>query len=379
VSATCQKEPPSTTKIEHTSQPGLTRARSPNPADAGHAGAEVRANPARIMEVAFGFWSSKALLTAVELGVFTALSERPMTAEEIRETLSLHPRGIYDFLDALVSMGFLQREGNGTAGRYSNSIDTGLFLDSRRPTYLGGILEMLNARLYGYWNDLGTALMTGKPQNEIKHTGKDMYEKLYSEPARLEQFMSAMNGISKPQFEALAEKYDFSQYQSVCDAGGASGLLSTVLAGRHPHLKCVSFDLPEVEPIAKRCISQAGMSDRVTTAAGNFLTHALPRADVITMATVLHNWDLGKKKHLIRLAYEALPAGGAFIAIENLIDDERRANTFGLLMSLNMLIEFGSAFDFSGADFWSWCREAGFNRCEVLPLTATSAAAIAYK
>jgi len=331
------------------------------------------------MEVAFAFWSSKVLLTAVDLGVFTALGERSMTGAELGKTLGLHPRAIHDFLDALVAMRFLQRDGDGAAGRYSNCADTGLFLDRRQSTYLGGALEMFNARLYGFWNDLGTALKTGQPQNEIKQGRENMYETLYSQPARLEQFLSAMSGLSRPHFEMLAEKYDFSRYQSVCDAGGASGLLSTVLARRHPHLRCVSFDLPAVEPIAQRCIAQAGLSDRVSTAAGSFLTHPLPRADVITMGTILHNWDLKTKQHLVRLAYQALPAGGAFIALENLIDDERRTNTFGLLMSLNMLIEFPGAFDFSGAQFWGWCREAGFKRYEVLPLTATCSAAIAYK
>ncbi len=97
------------------------------------------------------------------------------------------------------------------------------------------------------------------------------------------------------------------------------------------------------------------------------------------MGMILHDWNLEKKKHLIRLAYEALPENGAFVAIENLIDDARRKNVFGLLMSLNMLIEFGDAFDFTGVDFWNWCQEAGFRSYEVLHLAGPCSAAIAYK
>jgi O-methyltransferase domain/Dimerisation domain len=335
--------------------------------------------PERIMEVGLSCFSSKVLLTAVELRVFTVLSKQQMTGEELGKVLSLHPRGIYDFLDALVALGFLRREGTGSAGRYSNSPESALFLDRSEPTYMGGILEMVNARLYGFWNDLGTALKTGEPQNELKRSEKPLFETLYSDPARLEQFMDAMRGISGPNVQALAEKFDFSKYQTLCDVGGATALLSTVVAQRHPHLKCLSFDLPEVEPIAKRWIARAGLSDRVSTAAGSFLTQPLPRADVITMGMILHDWNLEKKKYLIRLAYDALPPGGAFIAIENLIDDERRKNTFGLLMSLNMLIEVGDAFDYTSADFWSWCREAGFSRYEVMPLAGPCSAAIAYK
>lgn len=335
--------------------------------------------PARILETGFGFWSSKILLTAVELEVFTTLGEGPMTAEELGRRLELHPRGTVDFFDSLVALGFLQREGDGPQGRYRNTPETALFLDKGLPTYVGGILEMANARLYPFWNDLGTALRSGRPQNELKHGGRLMFETLYEDPARLEQFMSAMRGISMGNFRALAEKFDFSKYRTLCDVGGATGVLSTLIAQRHPHLRCTSFDLPVVEPIARRWIERDGMAARVKTAAGDFLKDPLPQADVITMGMILHDWNLEKKQHLIRLAWEALPPGGAFIAIENLIDDARRENAFGLMMSLNMLVEFGDAFDFTGADFWRWCREAGFARYEVLHLNGPCSAAIAYK
>jgi hypothetical protein len=276
-------------------------------------------------------------------------------------------------------MGFLDRQGDGVDGKYRNTAETAFFLDRGRPSYIGGMLEMLNARLYGFWNDLGTALRTGQPQNEVKQTGKPLFETLYSNPEQLDQFMSAMRGISMGNFRALADNFDFSSHNTLCDVGGATGLLATLVAERHPHLQCKSFDLPVVEPIAKRWIAQSSAADRVQTVSGDFLRDPLPRADVITMGMILHDWNLEKKKHLVRLAYEALPPGGAFIAIENLIDDARRQNTFGLMMSLNMLIELGDAFDFTGADFWSWCREAGFRCCEVMPLAGPCSAAIAYK
>jgi len=336
-------------------------------------------SPEKIMQVGFGFWSSKVLLTAVELDVFSVLGTQAMTATELGLALSLHPRGRYDFFDALVSMGFLQREGDGAQGRYRNTAETAYFLDRNRPSYVGGMLEMLNSRLYSCWNQLGTALRTGQPQNQVSDGTQSLFESLYADPARLEQFMAAMRGISLPNFQALADRFNFSRYRSVCDVGGATGLLSTVIAERHPHLRCLSFDLPAVEPIAQRWIARSSAADRVQTRAGDFLRDPLPKADVITMGMILHDWNLEKKQHLVRLAYEALPPGGALIAIENLIDDARRQNTFGLLMSLNMLIEFGDAFDFTGADFWGWCQAAGFRRYDVIHLNGPCSAAVAYK
>ncbi len=339
----------------------------------------IELDPSQIMQVGMGFWASKAVLSAVELELFTQLDSESMTGEEIGRRLELHPRAIYDFLDTLVALRFLQRDGDGREGRYRNTPETATFLDKRSQAYIGGILEMFNERLYRFWGDLTVALQTGEPQNEIKHTGKPMFEELYSDPARLEQFMEAMQGISLGNFQALAEKFDFSKYEKVCDIGGATGQLCSTLAGRHPHLHCTSYDLPPVAPIAERAIAAAGLTDRVAVASGDFFADPLPRADVITMGLILHDWNLDRKMQLIRAAYEALPEGGAFIIIENIIDDARRENAFGLMMSLNMLIEFGDAFDFTGSDFAGWCTEAGFREVEIVPLTGPASAGIAYK
>jgi precorrin-6B methylase 2 len=336
-------------------------------------------DPSSILQIAFGFWNSKVLLTAVELGVFTKLAGRRLTGAELGAELKFHPRAIADFFDALVAMKFLDREGDGLKGKYFNTPEGALFLDEKSPAYIGGIMVMLNARLFKFWNDLPEALRTGRPQNELKLGKKGLFEELYSDLPRLEQFMGAMTGLSRGNFVAFAEKFDFSKYKTLCDVGGATGLLAIEAAKRHAHLKCTSFDLPVVEPIAKKYIAAAGLEKRVNTAAGNFFTDALPKADVITMGMVLHDWNLEKKMHLIRAAFDALPEGGALVAIENIIDDERRKNVFGLMMSLNMLIEFGDAFDFTGRDFAGWCREAGFRRSEVIPLRGPASAAVAYK
>lgn len=336
-------------------------------------------NPSHILQIGMGFFASKTLLSAIELRLFTLLARQPMTGAEIAKDLRLHERAVPDFPDALVALGFLQRVGNGVEARYSNTPEGAFFLDSNSTSYVGGILEMANARLYGFWADLTEALKTGQPQNETKHSGEPMFAKLYEVPERLEQFMSAMSGISAGNFRTFARKFDFSPYRTLCDVGGATGQLSCMVAQAQPHMRCTSFDLPNVVPIATRRIAAAGLGDRVKAVGGDFFTDPLPRADVITMGMILHDWNLANKKMLIAKAYDALPEGGAFVAIEALIDDERRKNAFGLLMSLNMLIEFGDAFDYTGADFEGWCREAGFRRFAVIPLTGPSSAAVAYK
>lgn len=335
-------------------------------------------NPSKILDIGTGFLAAKTLQAAVDLGLFSRLAGGAKTGLELERELELHPRATADFLDALVALGLLDRQGPSLEGKYANTPDTELFLDRAKPSYLGGIIEMSSHRLYGFWGHLTTALRTGQPQNEIKNGG-NFFQAIYSDEQRLEEFLRAMTGVQLGAFQALAQKFDFSSYKSVCDVGGAGATLSIVLAQAHPHLALTSFDLPQVARIATRNVAQAGLSERVAVATGNFFTDKLPTADVVVMGNILHDWNLEKKQQLIAAAYDALPPGGAFIAIENVIDDDRRQNAFGLLMSLNMLIELGDGFDYTGADFAGWARTAGFKQVSVVPLAGPTSAAVAIK
>jgi O-methyltransferase domain/Dimerisation domain len=345
--------------------------------DADRAAEELR--PDRIMAIGGGYCASKVLLSAVGLRLFSVLGEKAMTVDEIAARLGLVARPASDFLDTLVSIDLLARTGDGADARYRNTPETAHFLDEASPAYQGGLLNIWENRNYRFWADLTEALKTGKAQSEIKHSGRPFFETMYADPAKLEAFMAAMDSSSRRNFELFADRFPFHRYERLCDVGGADGLLSRIVAAAHPHLTCVSWDLPAVTEIAARKIADAGLADRVHAAAGNFLEEPLPTADVITMGMILHDWNLDTKRQLIAKAYEALPTGGAFVVIESLIDDARRENTFGLTMSLNMLIEFGDAFDYTAADFQQWCGAAGFRSFDVIALDDGSSAAVAYK
>ncbi|HEX8530824.1 MAG TPA: methyltransferase [Cytophagales bacterium] len=340
---------------------------------------EKMLTPARIFETGMGFMATKTLLAAIKLELFTLLGENAVPGPAIGERLRLHPRSLYDFLDALVALGFLQRDGQGEGALYENTPETGLFLDKNKPSYVGGILEMANDRLYRFWADLEEGLRTGKPQNEVKYTGKPLFEAIYADPDVLRQFLGAMAGIQAGTFAALAETFDFENYHSLCDIGGANALLSVTVARQHPHLNITSLDLPPVELIAREHAAQAGLAERITVASLDMMSQPFPKADVITMGNILHDWDETQKKHLIRKAYEALPKDGALVVIENIIDDERQRNAFGLLISLNMLIETEGGFDYTHADFNRWALEAGFRATTKISLAGPASAIVAYK
>lgn len=339
-------------------------------------------SPEMVMQIGTGFWPSKILLTAVNFELFTILAQNEqMSGHAIKSALKLNcsDRHLFDFLDVLTSLGFLKRTGLLEEAAYTNSLDTDTFLDKNKPSYIGGILEMMNNRLYGFWGNLEKALLTGKAQNEVSRGEKPIFEILYSDPKLLKGFINAMTGMQVGNFMMLAQQFDFTKYSSFLDAGGSGGVLSVMVAQHNPYMHCQTYDLLPVEPIAQETIQQFGLTDRVKAISGDFFAEELPKADVVAMGNILHDWNEENKLKLIQKAYNALPEGGAFIAIEAVIDNERKQNTFGLMMSLNMLIETAEGFDYTFDDFSRWTKQVGFKSTALMPLTGPSSAAIAFK
>jgi O-methyltransferase/methyltransferase family protein len=331
--------------------------------------------PEHIMQIGFGFWASKALLSAVEMGVFTELAKRPEGLEELTGRLGLHARSSRDFLDALVALGFLERRD----GTYSNTRDTDLFLDKHKTSYIGGILEMINHRSYGHWGNLTEGLRTGLSQSELKGGGAPVFETIYADPARLREFLKAMTGVSRGANLAIAAKFPWAQYKTVVDAGPAQGDLLTQVLLKNQHLHGVGFDLPEVGPIFEEYVETHGLASRLRFQAGSFFTDALPKTGVIMMGHILHDWNLEQKRMLIRKAFDALPEGGALLAYDAIIDDDRSKNAFGLMMSLHMMIETYGGFDYTGADCQGWMRDAGFKETRVEHLVGPDSMVVGIK
>ncbi|MCC3774456.1 acetylserotonin O-methyltransferase [Streptomyces sp. UNOB3_S3] len=332
-------------------------------------------SPDALLRIASGFMTSKVLLTATTLGLFTELADRPLTADELRARLSLHPRSTHDFLDTLVALGLLER----VDGTYANTPATARYLVRGNPTYLGALLEMSDARMYEIWGRLETALRTGEPQNEIKSGDEDMYATLYADPERLASFQQAMTGLSMGSVLALVDAVDWSPYRTVADIGCAEGFLLTELLRRHPHLRGTGFDLAVAAPGFQRRLAESGLADRLVFRTGDFFTEPLPQADVLIFGHVLSNWALPIPRTLLRKAHEALPDGGIVVIYETLLDDDRRENVDGLLMSLTMLLETPGGFEYTGADCRGWLADAGFRESHVRHLAGPESMVIGRK
>jgi hypothetical protein len=316
-----------------------------------------------IMQLGFGFRGAKALLSAVELGLFTELAIAPRNAEMLRQRLGLHERSARDFFDALVALGMLDRQD----GVYRNTPETDFYLDRHKPSYIGGIFCFANTRLYQNFGSLTKALRTGRPQNEITNS-KDLFDTLYSDPDAVAEFARAMTGLSLPVARVLARRFPWTEYRTLIDVGAAEGVVPVEIALAHVHLTGGGLDLPQLRPIFEAYVRRCGLEHRLHFHASNFLEEPLPAADVLVMGHILHDWNLPVKRELLAKANAALPKGGALIVYDRMIDDGRRENAAGLLMSLSMLVETSGGFDYTGADCVGWMKAAGFSTvsCEHL-------------
>jgi hypothetical protein len=319
--------------------------------------------------------ASKVLFSAIEFGLFTELAKEPMDAAEIQKRCGIHPRATRDFLDTLVAVGMLERRSE----VYSNTPESDFYLDRSKPTYIGRYIEIQSLRSYQLFASLSEALRTGEPQNEIKSGDEDWVDAMYRTPERLRFFLRGMTGHSLPSAMAIAQKFAWEKYRTFADIGTSEGCLPVQVAMAHPHLTGEGFDLPAVRPFFEEYVASFHLQDRVKFRLGDFFKDSLPAADVLVMGMILHDWNLEVKMTLLKKARDALPRGGALIVYEHLIDDERRININGLLMSLIMLLETQGGFDYTGTDCCKWMSEAGFSETRVEQLTGVESMVVGIK
>ncbi|WP_254279621.1 acetylserotonin O-methyltransferase [Haloarcula marina] len=322
--------------------------------------------PDHIMELGLGFQASKTTLAAVTLGVFDSLADGPKTRRELERELGLHPRGARDFLDALVALDLLERED----GRYRNTAAADAYLVPGTPSYLGGFLQMANDRLYPFWDDLEAALQTGETQNELEDPDTHPFEGVvYHDDAILEQFVGAMTGLSLGVAEALAHEFPWDDHETVVDLGASEGVVPKAIAEANDHIEAIGVDLPRVEPHFRSFTSDSPAADRLTFETGDFFgDEPLPPADVYVLGHILHDWGVEDRREILAKVADAVRPGGAVIVYGTMIDEERRENATGLLMSLNMLIETPDGFDYTPSQCLGWLHDAGFEGGEAREL-----------
>ena len=315
---------------------------------------------AGILRLGNAFCDAKALLTAVELDLFTQLHNAPggaATAEEVKELLSLHGRGLHDFLDLLTALDILER----SDGRYRNAPGTDRHLVRGGAEFIGGFLLRSSRNLYPAWGRLGEALRTGEQQSGSH------YDEVTQNPEILRQFIGSMDAFTNVLGAQLIEAYDWSGHGSVLDVGGARGNLASQIVRAQPHLAGHVFDLPEMEPFAKELVAELGLTDRLEFHGGSFFTDALPEADVVILGHVLHDWDPQQRNDLVHKAFDAVRPGGTLLVYDRMLDDEPE-HAENLVISLDMLLVTDGGSEYPAAEIVEYAQHAGFARTVVTPL-----------
>lgn len=305
------------------------------------------------------FCDAKALLTAVELGLFTALREGPATEEQIRARAGLHGRGLADFLHLLTALGLLEYEG----GAYRNAAGADRYLVRGEAGYVGGFLERSNRNLYPAWGRLTEALRTGAPQS-----GSD-FAAVLDRPAVLAQFADMMDALTQSLGPLLIDTVDWPERGTVLDVGGARGNLLAQVVKAQPQLTGVVFDLPQMAPLFDETITRYGMDGAVRFHGGDFFTDDLPAADVVIMGHVLHDWDPPRRRELVDKAFAAVSPGGTLLVYDRMLDDEPR-HVENLVISLDMLLVTEGGSEYPVSELRDNARAAGFRSVTEQPLDA---------
>ena len=310
--------------------------------------------PLPLMQLISGFWASKTLASAVELDLFTKLSGEGADIQELTQLLGFHPRPAEMLLSGCAALGLLEKR----QGRYYNSALAEEFLVRGKAYYFGGVVTLLDRRLYLPWNNLTEALKTNRAQTWGDHPG--IFEAMSANQEEQRVFTEGMHSFSVQSGKAVAAAFDFSPYTQLLDVGGGSGAYCIEAVRRYPHLRAVVFDIPAALEIAQEKIAEAKLSNRIRVHAGDFFKEELPKgSDVILLSMILHDWTPEKNRVILRKCFNALPSGGAVIVSELMMDDDKTGPPPAALMSLNMLIETEGR-NYTWGEYTEWLEEIGF-------------------
>ncbi len=301
-----------------------------------------------IRGIAYGFQESRILLTAYELGLFTAIGAGRHASAGIASLLGTDPRATDRLMNALTAMGLLVKEN----GRFRNSDAASSYLVRDSPGYLGGLMHTVH--LWDTWSTLSAAVKTGTSVRV-----RDVNER---GDAWLAAFIAAMHDRAARQAPGVVGLIDLAGVTRVLDVGGGSGAYAMAFARANPGISAVVFDLPNVVPLTRSYVEKEGLSARVSTAAGDYLTDELGKDyDVVFLSAIVHSNSPAENGELIKKCARALRAGGSVVVQDFIMDEERVTPAHGAFFALNMLVGTDAGDTYTEAEVSAWMTAAGLS------------------
>ena len=316
---------------------------------------------APVLDLIEAFRRSKTMFAAVKLGVFDVLGRQPATAAQVALDLGLQPDACERLLDACVSLQLLRKEGD----QYGNEPAADRLLRRDSPHTMTGYILYSNDVLFRMWENLEDAVREGSNRWEqtFGQSSATLFDRFFSTEEKLATFIQGMHGFGVISSPAVVRAFDLSRFEHLVDLGGATGHLAIAACERYPGLRATVFDLPKVTPLARKKVEQSPARDRIECVEGDFFSDALPAADLYALGRILHDWSEAKIDRLLGRIFEALPAGGALLIAERLLDDDLAGPVGAHMQSLNMMI-CTEGRERSLAQYRQVLERAGFARVE---------------
>jgi acetylserotonin N-methyltransferase len=288
-----------------------------------------------ILDLLEAFRRSKVMFAAVSLGVFDTLEGRPHSAADLAEGLSLHPDALTRLLDACIGLKLLERRGD----TYENTPAASAYLCKRSPSRLTGYINYSNTALWKLWANLEDAVREGthRWRQTFGWDGR-IFSSFFRTEDDKREFLMGMHGYGLMSSPKVVAAFDLGRYRRLVDLGGATGHLAIAACRRHPELRATVFDLPAAVPLAREIVGASPVADRIEVVAGDFFADELPEADLFALGRILHDWSEDKVLALLRRIFDRLPAGGALLIAEKLLDDDKRGPLWAQMQSLGMLL-----------------------------------------
>ncbi len=308
-------------------------------------------NPGAFRALVNNFQQSRVLLTAYELGLFTALGEEAQSSGEVASALKTDPRATDRLMNALVAMGLLAKHD----GRFTNDPFAARYLVRDKPGYMSGLMHSVH--LWETWSTLTAALRAGHGVAS-REAGEDRR-------GWREAFIAAMHWRGAQQAPDVVRLIDLSRVTSLLDVGGGSGAFAMAFVRAKLEIHATVFDLPDIVPITRRYIEQEGLADRISIVSGDLTCDELGRGfDVVFLSAIVHSFTPEENRRLVQKAARALRPGGRVVVQDFVMSEDRSGPLSAALFALNMLVGTAGGDTFTESEIRGWMREAGLDAIE---------------
>ncbi len=312
---------------------------------------EKKLTTRRLNDTGLGFMNAATLLSAMELGLFDALSEGPLTLGEVARRTGLSEDRADKLVTACAAIDLVHRAGD----KISNVEDCDRFLVRGKPTYFGDYLLHFAKESWSKWGRLTEYLKTTDTK------GRGRYYEMSDDPKASRALTEAGYTGSQGTARVLARRFDFSRYHHLLDIGGGSGVYSIEACRRYPGLRATVLDFPAVCVVTREFVEKTGMTDRIEVIPGDFAAAPFPTgADVALLCGNIHAYDSETAAQVVKKTFDILPHGGAMIICDYMLNDEKTGPAVAAFLSVAQAFQPGVGKVHTGADFRSYMEAAGF-------------------